>query len=209
VIASNEEANAAYISAATEAMGDVSLAMQNKIDWGMSYADLKKQVSQTYINDTGQYLSWAFFADLPSDEGWLDEDGNMNADHFISTDILSYYVVDKEIGLYEYGYLAPDANLYQYDFLKAYYTSKYGEPGIEEWEWNDSSYQPDGSEDYYQMFQDGLVKVMAVWDVEELDTVLVVDWLNDPAQYDNNYGQISFYLRSEDFSLDNYSDTDS
>jgi len=132
----------------------------------------------------------------------IDKDGNLVPEKFLTTDILAYYSVDPTVGLYEYGYLAPNADLHEYDFLKEYYTNKYGEPAKETWEWNDPQYKPTGKEDYYQMFTDGLVKVVTVWDIKELDTVLVMDWLNDPQKYNNNFGQISFYDRSEDFSVD-------
>lgn len=107
----------------------------------------------------------------------------------------------------EYGYLVYDASLHQYDFLKEYYTKKYGEPEKEEFIWNDESYKPTGKEDMYEMFAAGKVKVLTVWDIEELDTVLVVDWLNDPVDLDYNYGQISFYSRSEDFDVNSVSET--
>lgn len=200
-----ETANKEAISAAVSAMGNQSLALQDNLSWGMTYEEVKANVEEPYIYDSTMYLSRAFYANLPAGEGWTDKDGTIIPEGFISTDILSYYTINESIGLYEYGYMAPDANLYQYDFLKAYFTNKYGEPEEETWEWNDSSYEPTGDEDYYQMFSEGLVKVLTVWDIEELDTVLVVDWLNDPQEYNNNYGQISFYHRSDDFSVEDVS----
>lgn len=207
VIEKNEAANKDYIASAVSAMANQSLALQEEVDWGTSYIQLKSVVEEPYISDDGQYLSTAFYGALPADKDWKDKDGNIDPEHFVQTDILSYYVVDSAVGLYEYGYLAPNANLSQYDFLKEYYTKKFGEPEREDWEWNDEEYQPTGKEDYYEMFINGEVKVITIWDIEELDTVLVIDWLNDPVEYNNNYGQISFYDRSEDFSVDDVADT--
>lgn len=208
VIAENESANKDYIKAAVAVMDGETLALQDKLDWGAMYSDVKDVVKEPYIDDSSQYVSRAFYAKLPSGEGWADAEGNLQPDQFASMDILAYYVMDSDIGLYEYGYLAPDANLYQYDFLKEYYMKKYGEPEREDWEWkNDSHTDTDSDdEDKYQLFADGYVRVMTVWDIEELDTVLVVDWLNDPVKYNNNYGQISFYKRAEDFSVDSEDD---
>lgn len=208
VIAKNEEANKEFLSAAVSAMNDRPLALSNKLEWGDTYADVKKAVDEPYINNDGQYLSSAFYGALPTDDTWKDADGNINAKAFAPIDLLSYFVVDDAIGLYECGYLAPDANLYQYDFLKLYYTKKFGEPDKETWEWKDKYYEPTGDEDYYSLFADGYVKVLTVWDLKELDTVLVIDWLNDPNVYNNNYGQISFYQRSEDFSVEDAGDSD-
>lgn len=205
-IEKNEAEHKDYIASAVTAMADHTLALQEGLYWGASYAQVKEVVKEPYINDDGQYLSTAFYSALPADENWKDKDGKIDASHFIQTDILSYHVVDASVGLYEYGYLAPDANLHQYDYLKDYYTKKYGEPEREDWEWNDENYKPTGEENYYEKFAAGEVKVVTVWDIEELNTVLVIDWLNDPVKYNNNYGQISFYARSEDFSADDVSD---
>ena len=203
VIEENESANKDYIKAAVAAMDGETLALQDKLSWGMSYSDIKAKVKEPYIDDRGDYVTKAFFAGLPADSEWIDAEENIQKEHFISTDILSYYVIDSSIGLYEYGYMAADPNLYQYDFLKSYYTKKYGEPGREDWEFKDESLA-DGAEDSekYLFFEEGYVRVMTVWDIEELDSVLVIDWLREPDRYENNYGQVSFYKRSEDFSID-------
>lgn len=210
VIAENESANGGYIQAAVAAMGGETLSLQDELDWGSMYSDVKSVVKEPYIDDSSQYVSKAFYAKLPSGEGWADSEGNLQPDQFTSMDILSYYVIDSDIGLHEHGYLTPDANLYQYDFLKEYYTKKYGEPEREDWEWKNESHADTDSddEDMYQQFEDGYVRVMTVWDIEELDTVLVVDWLNDPVKYNNNYGQISFYKRAKDFSVDSEADSE-
>jgi len=197
-----ETANKEAIAAAVSAMGDQTLALQKEMSWGMAYDDVKEHVAEPYIYDTGDYLASAFYGNLPYEKGWKDKDGNLVPEKFLVTDILAYYSVDPTVGLYEYGYLAPNADLHEYDFLKEYYTNKYGEPAKETWEWNNPQYEPTGKEDYYKMFAEGLVKVVTVWDIKELDTVLVIDWLNDPQKYNNNFGQISFYDRSEDFSVD-------
>ncbi len=202
VIEENEKKNEAFISAAVSAMSDQPLCLIDALDWGDDYQKVKDEIPEPYIQDDSRYLSKGFFSALPSDENWLDDNGNINKDAFSSIDTLSYFAMDSDIGLYEYGYLLPDANLYQYDFLKEYYTKKYGPPAREDWEWKDRSYTPTGDEDYYQLFAEGKVKVITVWDIESLDTVLVIDWLNDPIQYDNNYGQISFYSRTDDFSTE-------
>lgn len=197
-----EEANKEAISAAVSAMDNQTLALQDDMSWGMSYDELKKYVPDPYIYDTGDYLASAFYCKLPGNDKWKDKEGKIVPEEFISTDTLAYYATYDTSGLYEYGYLVPGADLYEYDFLKEYYTNKYGEPANETWEWNDPEYEPTGKEDKYQMFADGLVKVVAAWDIEELDAVLVIDWLNDPKDYNNNFGQISFYDRSEEFDID-------
>lgn len=196
-----ETENKEAITAAVSAMDGQTLALQEEMSWGMAYDDVKKYVEEPYIYDNGEYLASAFYSKLPCNEKWKDKDGNLVPEEFLPTDILAYYSVDAYAGLYEYGYMAPNTDLHEYDFLKEYYTNKYGEPAEETWEWNDPNYKPTGKEDYYQMFADGLVKVVTVWDIKELDTVLVIDWLNDPQKYNNNFGQISFYDRSDDFDV--------
>lgn len=210
IIQENETANSDYLKSAVSAMNNYTFCMNNSLDFGMSYEDIKKELKGPFQSDTGTYISEAFMAKLPSSANWKNDDGTINADNFIDWDIMSYYICDSSVGLYECGFLAPDPNLWQYDFLKEYYTMKFGEPDKEEWEWNSKSAQPDENTDYYQAFVGGHVRVMTVWDIKELDMVLVIDWLNDPANQDNNYGQISFYMRNEDFSLDSDkgSDTD-
>lgn len=204
-----ETANKEAIASAVKAMDGQTLALQEDMYWGMTYNEVKKHVKEPYIYDSGDYLANAFYAMLPCNDKWKDENGNVNPDEFLSSDVLAYYSVDASVGLYEYGYMMPDVDLYEYDFLKEYYTNKYGEPVEETWEWNDETYEPTGDEDYYQMFRDGLVKVVTVWDIKKLDAVLVIDWLNDPQKYNNNFGQISFYNRSDDFDVNAVEDIDS
>ena len=204
-ISSYEEANKDWLSQVDEIISGDELAMQGKVQWGMSLEDLKKAVKGPYYEDTDYGVSVVTSSSLPSDETWKNEDETLNSAAFEDQDVKAYYFVDT--ALIEYGYLVYDASLHQYDFLKEYYTKKYGEPEKEEFIWNDESYKPTGKEDMYEMFAAGKVKVLTVWDIEELDTVLVVDWLNDPVDLDYNYGQISFYSRSEDFDVNSVSDT--
>ena len=203
VIDKYEEANKDAIAAAVSAMENQTLALQDDMTWSMTYDEVKKHVPEPYIYDTGDYLASVSHGKLPANEKWKDKEGNLVPEEFVNTEILSYYATYEDSGLYEYGYMVPNADLYEYDFLKEYYTNKYGEPDNETWEWNNPSYEPTGKEDYYQMFIEGKVKVVTVWDIEELDAVLVIDWLNDPQKYNNNFGQISFYQRGDDFDVNN------
>lgn len=203
VIKENETANKEAISASVAAMDGNALSLQEEMSWGMDYESIKKHVKEPYVYDTGDYLASTFSSKLPCNDKWKDAEGNIVPEEFLPTDILAYYSADASAGLYEYGYMAPNADLHEYDFLKEYYTNKFGEPADETWEWNNPNYQPTGEEDYYEMFAAGRVKVVTVWDIKELDTVLVVDWLNDPQKSSNNFGQISFYNRSDDFDVNN------
>ena len=204
VIAENEAANKDFIQASTQAIGDETLALHEKLNWGESYDEVKDEVKGPYHNDSSQYITKAFYANLPQNGEWIDEEKNIQPKNFVSTDILAYYMIDPSLGLNEYGYMAADVNLYQYDFLKMYYTKKYGEPEREDWEWKNESHieSETDEEERYQLFEEGYIRVLTVWDIEELDSVLVIDWLKDPAKRDNNYGQISFYKRTDEFSVE-------
>lgn len=206
VIDENETANKEWLDQVDKATDGQELEMQGYVNWQMDIAQLLDAVEGPYYDDTETYISVVLPSALPATENWKNEDGTLNIDAFAQQDVKAYYVIDNYLS--EYGYQAYDATLYQYDFLKEYYTKKYGEPYEEEFVWNDENYKPTGKEDLYEEFVSGKVRVMAMWDIKELDTVLVVDWLNDPMVYDNNFGQISFYPRSEDFDPANVEDID-
>jgi hypothetical protein len=193
--------NEGWLNSADSAMLGFKLSLRDDMTWGMTREEVTRIISGPFENDYVTYISTWIPAALPSAGSWNIDPKSVNPDAFTETELLSYYTFSEDSKLVEYGYQYFTASLVQYDFLKEYYSKKYGEPQNEEYIWNDESYEPDGTEDLYAMFDEGLVKVMTVWDIDELKSVIVVDWLNDPAKEENDFGQISFYEKTGELTV--------
>jgi hypothetical protein len=193
---SSSSADERWLESADSATGDLNLSLRSDLTWGMSRDEVANMVGGPFASDMETYLSVNIKAAFPADEGWAGDSGSVDASAFKSTDFTAYYAFDEGGSLVEYGYQLYAPSLEQYDFLKEYYTKKYGEPKNEEYIWNDSTYEPDGTEDLYAEFKAGQVKVLTMWDLDALGSVLVIDWLSDPDDTDNDFGQISFYEKT-------------
>lgn len=200
-----QKKNKSWLSSADNATLGYNFSMQENLEWGMTLKEVSEIIEGPFEDDYETYLSMWKSGALPTSDKWKKDADSVNADDFKESDILCFYTFSEDSKLMEYGYQHYGASLYQYDFLKEYYTKKYGKAAKEEFIWNDETYKPDGTEDLYKMFQEGQVKVLTVWDLDELGSVLVVDWLNDPAKKTNNFGQVSFYEKTAELNLEDES----
>lgn len=192
-----------WLSSADEATTGDHFDMLDNMVWGLHMDEVQKELTDAeFETDTETYISAWTTGALPTDDKWEKDSGSVNPKSFKESEMLTFYAFNQSSALIEYGYQYFDANLYQYDFLKEYYTKKYGKPVKEEFIWNSKGYEPDGKEDYYKLFAEGKVKVEAVWDIKDKDTALVVDWLNDPTKAKNNFGQITFFENTGELNLD-------
>ena len=186
-------------------LGDVDakdkLAINDDLSWGLSREKVTSKVDGMVQDDYETYISTFTSVKFPVDQNWKEGETGIKSEAFEDTEVTAYYVFNDDQTLQEYGYQCFKPILAQYDFIKEYYTKMYGEPAKEEYIWNDEDYEPDGTEDLYAMFEKGLVKVLAVWDIDEVSTVLVVDWLCDPIKTENNFGQISFFEKTKELDL--------
>jgi hypothetical protein len=197
-----QEKNEAWLESADEVTLGDHFSIQEDMRWGMALEEVTAAVGEPLENNYETYISKVAPAALPEDGSWKGDGKTVKKAAFAKADIMSYYAFSEEKTLYEYGYQCYTPRLEQYDFLKAYYTKKYGKPKKEEFIWSDQTYKPTGKEDLYAMFNKGEVKVLTAWDIDELGTVLTVDWLNDPIKTQNNYGQISFFEKTGELELD-------
>lgn len=193
-----QKENKDWLSTADSATQGYNFSLQDDLAWGMSLEEVSEIVKGPFEDDYETYLSMWMPGSLPKDGSWKDDSGNINKDAFAEGETLCYYTFSEDDRLNEYGYYCFSPNLEQYDFLKEYYTKKYGEPKEEEFIWNDEDYKPDGTEDLYKEFEKGQVKVLTAWEIDDLGSLLVIDWLNDNVKESNNFGQISFYEMNDD-----------
>jgi hypothetical protein len=196
-----QKENEEWLNSADSATLGFNFSLQDDITWEMPLEDVRRIVSGPFESDYETYLSIWIQGALPADDSWKVDSKSVNHNAFTETEVLSYYAFSESGELTEYGYQYFTASLEQYDFLKEYYTKKYGEPAKEEFIWNDETYEPDGTEDLYALFKEGKVKVLTAWDIDELKSVLVVDWLNDPADEKNDFGQVAFYEKTGELAL--------
>lgn len=198
--------NEVWLNSAREATLGYHFSLQPDLTWGMTVDEVSKIVNGPFEDDYETYLSTWSFGALPQDNKWKEDSDRINQDSFKKTDIKCFYTFDQEGRLTEYGYQHYLPILDQYDFLKEYYTKMFGKPKNEEYIWKDKNYKPSGEEDLYKEFKNGKVKVLTAWDIDQLGTILVIDWLNDPVESNNNFGQISFYEKTADINIDKESE---
>ena len=197
----------AWLKSADSQVGS-NLSLNEKLNWGMSVDDVKALEKGPYDSNYETYIAVWKDMSFPADGKWKKDSESINKKAFKKTDITSYYVFNENKALFEYGSQFFDVNLYQYDFLKEYYTKKFGKPKKEEYIWNDKKYKPTGKENLHDEFKKGMVKVLTAWDIDENDTVLVIDWLNDPQKTENNYGQISFMEKTQELNTETQSENE-